>query len=593
MKMMKIMKVNNLIIFLLFALFGTSCEDYLDKAPEMDIKEEDVFKKFASFQGYIEDVYQCVPDVTLGLFAEMNWNFADDVLCTDANMLSRHFDAGNYWYWEDKRYSPFWGNASINSNDSQGIKGYWHHGWLGIRKANNALSHLNDLVTPTQEQRDLLEGQALFFRGYLHFEILRAWGGVAYVEKAFLPSDDMKLPRLSYIETANKITADLQKAAGLLPANWDETTVGQTTLGQNAGRVTKMAAYGYLGKNLLYAASPLMNGVTTGSYTYNEELCKEAANALYEVIKLADQGYCGLETWADYYKNFYTLTAEPPIGKEIIFNNPVYRKNKRWRYGDFSMTYLEGWGCYSSPTENYVENFGMANGLPIDEADSGYDHANPWVNRDPRFYYNILKDGDRMILAATETNPDAFAKLYTNGRHRNSQNSITGYGYKKYKDLLCNPVDNGWNNYTFECPNMRLADVYLMYAEAVNEAYGPTGKIPGGITALEAINIVRSRATVPGVDARFLTKDKFREIIRKERAVELAFEGHRWYDNRRQYISHLSEYREKYILEFPQNHSFFTKTLHTTIVFDKKHYWLPFSKNQVNNYMEFKQNPGW
>ncbi|MEA4935848.1 MAG: RagB/SusD family nutrient uptake outer membrane protein [Paludibacter sp.] len=579
---------------LLLTILAISCESYLDKAPEVNISEKDVFKKFNTFQGYLEDIYQCVPDETLGRSAEMNWNYADDVLCTDRNMLSRHFDAGDYWYWEDQNYSPFWGDISVNNNNSQGIKGYWQNGWYGIRKTNVVLAHLKDLVSPTQEERNLLAGQAYFFRGYLHFEILRAWGGVAYIDTVYYPSDNMKLPRLSYQETANKVTTDLRRAAELLPANWDETTVGKATLGSNAGRITKMAAYGYLGKNLLYAASPLMNGITTGNYVYNEEICKEAAVALLEVIKLADQGYCGLETWENYYKNFYTLKAEPPIGKEIIFNNPVYRSNKRWRYGDFSMTYLGGWGTYSSPTENYVENFGMANGLPIDEGDSGYNPQDPWTNRDPRFYYNILKDGDRMIVKANNTNPDAFAKLYVGGRHRDAQNSITGYGYTKFRNIVCNTVDDGWNSYTWECPNMRLADVYLMYAEAVNEAYGPTGSAPGGITAAEAVNIVRKRANVPNVDARFLIdKGKFREFLRKERAVELAFESHRWYDNRRQYIAHLPKYKEKYTLDFDQGHTYFKKTLHTTIIFDKKHYWLPFPKNQVNLYPEFKQNPGW
>lgn len=591
---MKMLNIKYLIALLGIITLCVACEEYLDKAPEVNISEQDVFKKFNSFQGYVEDIYQCVPDETLGLYAEMNWNFADDVLCTHSNTLSKHFDAGDYWHWETKACSNFMGDVTINSNNAEGVKGYWQSGWYGIRKTNVALSHLDDLVLSTQEERDLLEGQALFFRGYLHFEILRAWGGVAYIDKVYNPSDDMKLPRLSYLETANKISDDLQRAAELLPASWDETVVGKATLGANAGRVTKMAAYGYLGKNLLYAASPLMNGITTGNYVYNEEMCVDGAKALYEVIKLADLGYCGLETWDNYFKNFYTLKQEPPIGKEIIFNNPVYKVNKRWRYGDFSMTYLGGWGTYSSPTENYVENFGMANGLPIKESDSGYDPQNPWVNRDLRFYYNILKDGDKMIQGADNSNPDAYAKLYVGGRHRDAKNSITGYGYLKFKNIVCNSVDNGWNQYSFECPNMRLADIYLMYAEAVNEAFGPKGSIPGGITASEAVNIVRNRAGVPDVDDRFLTsKEKFREFIRQERAVELAFEGHRWYDNRRQYISHLPQYREKYVLNFDQNHSYFNKVLHTTIVFENKHYWLPFPKKQVNLYPEFKQNPGW
>jgi hypothetical protein len=337
-----------------------------------------------------------------------------------------------------------------------------------------------------------------------------------------------------------------------------------------------------------------MNGTVTGSFTYNEELCKEAANAFMEVFKLEAEGYCGLETWDNYKNIFYSLKNEFPIGQEILFNNPKYLVNKRWNYGDFTMTFLGSWPVFSSPTENYVENFGMANGLPIDEPDSGYDPQNPWENREPRFYYNILKDGDTLINSLAE-HPDKVAQLYVGGRHRDVQVSISGYGYMKFKDASCNMFDNGWNaGYQYECAQMRLADIYLMYAEAVNEAYGPTGSAPGGITAVEALNIIRQRAGVPDVDARFLgSKLDFRKIVQKDRAVEMAFEGHRWYDNRRLYIAHLPEHREKYRMDFDAEHTYFKKALHTTILFDMKHYWLPFPTDQVTLYTDFKQNPGW
>ncbi|MGV8094973.1 MAG: RagB/SusD family nutrient uptake outer membrane protein [Mangrovibacterium sp.] len=147
---------------------------------------------------------------------------------------------------------------------------------------------------------------------------------------------------------------------------------------------------------------------------------------------------------------------------------------------------------------------------------------------------------------------------------------------------------------TQESPHLRLAEVYLNYAEAVNEAYGPTGSIPGGITAAEALNIVRNRAGVPDVDARYLNdKAAFREIARQERAVELCFEGHRWNDLRRWHIAHLLKYREKYHLEFDKEYTYFKKVLDVTTVHDEKHYWLPFEVAQVNMYPEFKQNPGW
>lgn len=578
-------------------LVTTSCEEYLDQAPEATITEDDVFSKFVTFQGYMEDIYQCVVDETLGTDAHTNWNFSDDVWEDRSDALSSLFDQGNYMSWTHWKSSQFWGDLRFPNNNTTGAKGkkgYWQSGWYGIRKANTALRNLEKLTSGTQEERDLIAGQAYFFRAYLHFEIMRSWGGVAYIDTVFSPTDEIRLPRLSYRETALKAAADLRKAAQLLPASWDETTAGQATAGQNAGRVTKGAAYGYLGKNLLYAASPLMNGVSTGNYTYDEALCAEAAEAFNEVIKLANQGYHGLETWADYHKNFYTLVREIPLGKEIIFNNPIYMY-KRWNYGEHTLQVMGGWGMYASPTANYVENFGMANGLPIGEPDSGYDPMKPWDNREPRFYYNIVKGGDRLVENESKAPLDAFAEFHVGGRHRNPNNSISGYGHKKFKPPIANKFDNGWGgNFFYECPQMRLADVYLMYAEAANEAFGPGGGVAGGLTATQAVNIVRNRATVPDLDARFVnSKENLREAIRVERAVELAFESHRWFDLRRWYVSHLPQYREKYELEYDKQQTYFKKTLKSTIVFEDKHYWLPFAVGQVTLYPEFKQNPGW
>jgi hypothetical protein len=591
---------KNIIKYLVTLISGviltTSCEDYLSKAPEVNITDKDVFSKFLSFQGYMEDVYQCIVDPTIGMMGPMNYNFSDDVLLNPTiQYTSPQFDIGNYWFWQNSSSSIFTGSVGAQSNSND--KGFWQSGWYGIRLSNIALSNLSKMANGTQEEKNLIEGQALFFRGYLHFEILRSWGGIPYVDVALAPNDKMNLPRLSYKATAEKITADLQKAASLLPASWDETTTGQTTLGQNTGRITKGAAYGILGKNLLYAASPLMNAQETGDYSYNTDLCKQAAKALYEVIKLADQGYHGLENWAHYSDNFYSTDASVvPRGKEIVFANPIYRRKPSGSTGgEHVLMQFGGWSVFAGPTENYIENFGMANGLPINAAGSGYNPNDPWTGRDPRFYYSVLKDGDRQIR--DKINEDTWFRSYVGGRHRSNDNTMTGYGVKKFKDITYNSYDGLWGSFTFEVPQLRLADIYLMYAEAANEAYGPTtvpGDIPGGLTAAQAVNKVRTRANVPDVDARFLgDKESFREIVRQERAVELAFESHRWFDVRRWHVGHLLKYREKYTIEFDQNHTYFRKKLWSTILFEDKHYWLPFPVDQVTLYPEFKQNPGW
>ena len=244
----------------------------------------------------------------------------------------------------------------------------------------------------------------------------------------------------------------------------------------------------------------------------------------------------------------------------------------------------------------------MANGSPIQLKglgvipDSGYDPMDPWKDRDPRFYYNILIDREQIV--ESDDAPRKNAELYVGGADRSAGSSVSGYGYKKFHHKRRNKYDDGWQtSFYSQCPQMRLADVYLMYAEAVNEAYGPDivpSDIPGGLTAVQAINIVRARAGVPNVESTFTTnEDLFREIIRQERCVELAFESHRWYDLRRWYIAHEKEYKELYSLDFDKEHTYFKKTLYQTKTFEMKHYWLPFDNSQVSVYPEFYQNPGW
>ena len=613
-------------------LLATSCTEYLNVAPQINITDADVFGTFKKFQGFMEDCYQCVVDPTLGgAGAECNWNYGLDegiMSGDDQRMLNTAFEKGNYNAWTQSNYSMFAGTTSTPGNTSSG-KGYWANGWFGIRKANLAIKNIGLLVNGTQEERDIILGQAYFFRAYFHYEILRNWGHIAYIDTVWNASDAITPLPLTYKECAARIDADLRKAVPLLPANWDATVVGQQTSTKNAIRVTKGAAWAVIGLNALYAGSPLMSQDATSpnnpdSTKYDTDQCKVAAEAYGEVLKLAVNSVAGgtgeggydLEQWKDYHYNFWSLNSTTQTGKEVVWTYPN-TQSKRWNYGDMFFNQMGAWGTYMSPTQNYVENFGMKNGLPLADAGSGYNPSNPWINRDPRFNYNIVVDGDRLVI-----NPPASAVQYTwvemfiGGYQRNSSNSVTGYGYKKFYGRGCNGYDGKWGgNFYYDVPIERLAGVLLEYAEVVNEAYGPTGKsLNCPLTAIDAVNKVRNRVMVgpytnvnpdlydfqvggtalPSVDPKYTaSKTVFREIIRKERAVELAFESKRWFDARRWGVANALKYREKYELQYDKAHTYFTKVLNVTSVFEPKHWWLPFKTKDAALYPEFKQNPGW
>lgn len=584
-----------IVYFLFLALLMPSCEDYLDKTIKADISEADVFTTYDKFQGYVETMYDDIVDPihkAMGSFAE--FNNGDDIVPTRV----MGWIEGDYFKLIGNNVSQYYNSAATrcsgtwSGNSAVRQQAIWQNSWFGIRAANITLAHLNDLVGATDEQKNLIAGQAYFFRGYFHWELMKAWGNIPFIDTVFTADDEMKVPQKGLYVTAEKIVQDLQKAADLLPENWDQTVVGAKTPGQNSKRANKGMALANAAECLLYCGSPLFNGVETGNYTYNTAYCQRAAEAAWRVLEIAGHGVYGLEPWATYKNNFYAKNSKFPFTKEIIFNGPN-RGDCRYFTSSFTFGHIGTDAWYSAPTQNYVELFETDKGLPITDPASGFNPVDPWNKRDPRFRYNILVDKDRQVTSIADAR--AFVELYIGGRERTAICSLTGFGYRKYWDETLNVFDNGWNNYTYSVPKIRLAEIYLIYAEAANEAYGPTGKDPNAnLTAVEAVNLVRARANMPGVDVKFLgSKEAFRDRIWNERAVELAYENKRWYDLRRWHVHHLPKYKELYELQFDKNHTFYNKVLFKTIQFSEQHYWLPFPSNQVTLYPGWKQNPGW
>lgn len=608
-----------------------SCEQYLDVSADTQISETEAFKNFTKFQGFTEELYQCIPDFTNGYWTN-SWNWGEDEIQSSARDF--HFvckiDNGNLWGWQSEfdGWQAGWMNRSkgnMKTDNDRMHKDLWTLGWYGIRKANIGLANIDKLKDATQEEKDMIKGQLLFFRGWFHFQFMQYFGGLPYIDTV-LPSDQpLTLPRLSYAECAEKAAADFRMAADLLPSNWDNTTVGKRTFGKNALRINKIMALGYLGKNYLWAGSPLMNKASTGSATYNTEFCKKAAKAFAELLANTESSsQYTLLPFANYSDNFYTTGKNwaIPGGSEAIFRGPYWGANSsNWgtsKQYQPSPVLADG-DVKFLPTANYVDNYGMANGLPITnitqtDAESGYDPTHPWQGRDPRFYNDIVYDGVKCVKGTLPANieSDRYANLFTGGSYRNiSTGSRTGYLLYKFIPITANKYDGGYDwgsNLNIHIPWMRLADIYLMYAESAAVAYNsPTGKDPSySRTAVDAINVVRDRAGVGHVATKFLgSVDSFMNEVRRERAVELAFEGHRFNDLRRWMLFIQSPYTLKKSIEFDRDASFNAANPKTNKVlnirekvilernFSEKHYWLPLKNADVSMYLEFAQNPGW
>ena len=647
MKMMNIYKKGVMGVMSLMGVMGVmglaSCTDYLDKEERSIIDASQSYLNFRNFQGFVEELYTAMPIMT-GHQYHSAWNFGEDDYWEpqESRQLPNAIDQGNYWGWNECFYSYFKEKqGGMNTGTPERMisdvstKGYLYGlCWFGIRKANIGIANLDKLVDATQEEKNLIAGQLYFFRAWNHFMLMQYWGGLPYIDVVLDANSVFNLPRLNYQATAEKAAEDFQKAADLLPIDWDQTAAGKATLGKNAVRINKVMALAYKGKDLLWAGSPMMNQESTGNATYNADFCKRAADAFAEALKICEEtGRYELADWDHYQEIFYTYKQNKLNGlKEVLFwENMATCHIGVWRWNlvnDWRPPLINNSGIKCYPAANYTDYFGMANGLPIPDitkpdAASGYNPEYPYKDRDPRFYYNFIYDAVKTVLDGSKILKDGlpdehkqYASLYEGGLYRTDTPSkcvFTGYMNKKFTSQYMNDFDDYKEGTVLVMPLMRLADVYLMYAESAAAGYGSATASASGysLSAVGAIDKVRARAGVAGVDSKFLgSVDDFMSEVRRERAVELSFEGHRFTDLRRWLLLDKAPYNKKTAVYFDraadqsdkeryanpkENH---VLNLREVVLTERKytlpkHNWFPFPQKDVQMYPEFAQNPGW
>ncbi len=631
---------------ILFMIFGlVSCESYLDKEPASTISDVEAFKNFTNFQGFVEEIYNCIPDKEKNDWTA-SWNWGDDeVFNLEGSWhMTNQVDLGNFWAWQNGG-GNWLDKSNVNpTSNNKFDHALWPHAWYCIRKANMGLENLDKLTVATQEEKDLIAGQLYFFRAWWHFELMQYFGGLPYIDRVFSATEKLTLPRLSYAECADKAGADFKKAAELLPINWDNTKVGANTKGKNQLRLNKIMALGYLGKNYLWAGSPLMkNGAQTGgakTYDYDATYCAKAAEAFGELLTLVEGGqtqYALAEyKYKDIYNHvkadgattrfadlFYTTGQNwlMPGSVEAIFRGPSTDYNgSNWNttktFGPKVQGLVEHDNIIHQPTANYVNFYGMANGLPLNDPQSGFDPNYPFKNRDPRFYHDIVFDGFKYVNSTMPAEMEylRYCGLYTGGAMRSEASaSKTGYFIQKLVPHTANKYDGLYNwsgNLHTYLPYMRLGDIYLMYAEACAAVGGASAKSTNfAKTAEAAINTLRDRVSAGHVNAKYTAeRTKFIDEVRRERAVELSFEGFRFNDLQRWLLLTEYPYNVKTSHEFDrvENDNFFKtndprnarvsnlrEKVIVTRLFGTKHYWFPLKVKDISIYPEFGQNPGW
>lgn len=421
--------------------------------------------------------------------------------------------------------------------------------------------------------------EARFLRAFYYFELVKRYGGVAIIKETLpLNADFSSLKRNTLEECVQFIVDECDSVSvnGALPTVYSNT--------DNLGRATKGAALALKSRVLLYAASDLYNSPEMWTQGYaNAELIslpsgdrkkrwEAAAKAAKAVIDLTEANY-GLE-------NDYTIIGKTFNSKEMIFVRRA-TANGDFERTNFPVGLAVGRGSVN-PTQNMVDAYEMKDGSAFDWSNPS--HAqNPYYNRDPRLGFSIFHNESLF-------NKVTLLEIYEGGQHGKgvANATATGYYIRKFVDESLDLVQGRTSVHSWVF--FRIAEIYLNYAEALNESD------PGNANILTYANKTRQRT---GVNMPLITETEqgaARERIRKERQVELAFEGHRLWDTRRWMTATSDLSKDVYGVEcqYKDYEFIYNRIKVENRVFEPKMYFYPIPQSLLfTTGNQWVQNPLW
>ncbi|MGV8134878.1 MAG: RagB/SusD family nutrient uptake outer membrane protein [Mangrovibacterium sp.] len=521
-----------IIIFVFIIICFNNCTDKLEITPDGRITLDDVWSDPDETEAYLNTCYSYQ-------FAEGMcyywWSYLDSF--SDA-----YYDSGvtlgvrtSDWYngAMTTTYDPL-----ARSIDSwQPWCGYMFlQYWEAIRHVNTFLQNIENAAVDSESKRARMKAEAMVLRDFYYFELCRKYGPLPFLSKPVAFDIDVSTLNRpdTFQQVADSIAKDVDQVLNVEELPWRITTSSERA------RFTKAIAVTLKSRAQLYAASPLWNSSNDADcWEKALEYSKEAVELLtangYELYYSQSLG----EESFDKYFFLQTDLSKDPTDKETIMENASATS----LYNGL-VTFLNGFPSRDDdgeagacPTQELVDAFDMQNtGLPIinpanrynDEdhlqpnyvEGSGYDSENPYEGRDPRFYASVLYNGaycpgPGVYVASYEGGPDAI-------RYDNRY-TLTGYYQKKYIDESV-PTNTASGGYW---KKMRLAELYLNWAEAENEVNGPTQQV------YDILKVIRDRVNMPNIKSGISDKAEMRAYIQKERLTEFCLEGQRFWDVRR------------------------------------------------------------
>lgn len=540
----------------------SSCNGFLDREEDSFIDKTATFDSYNRTKQYLTYAYTLLPD-GLNRFSReaMLASATDDAEFAIESAEIQQFNNGSW-------------NALNNPDD------VWNRYFSGISKCCTLLEntdHVNLDISRLDPDKQveyanslkdirMWRAEARFLRAYFHFELLKRYGPIPIVTSTLSINGNYEnTPRPTMKEVVDFIAKECDIAADTF-----ELTPWRN-VNDAFGRATKGAALALKSRLLLYAASPLyvdFGDTNEANKPTDVALWKSAADAAKAVIDLNQ--YELASSYADLFKNDFQ-------NKEYIFVRR-YAANSDFEKSNFPVSFGGQGG--TNPSQNLVDDYEMLDGTPFDWNDPAK-AAQPFENRDARLGATILMNMAPFKGKKVATYPEGA------DASPNPNATKTGYYLRKFLNEDVN-IQTGGSSSGHVVPLFRLAEIYLNYAEALNEC-DPTNP-----DIALYLNKVRNRASLPNVSA--LSQEQMRAVIQHERRVELAFEEHRSWDVRRWKIASSTlgaPLMGVQIERKPLGGYTYMPVKVEQRVFQPKMHWYPIPQSEVLKLKQWKQNNGW
>lgn len=540
-----------------------SCNDFLDREEDSFIDKTATFDSYNRTKQYLTYAYSLLPEGLNRFSGGALLGAATDDACFAIESSNiQQFNNGSW-------------NA-LNNPDN-----VWDRYFAGIAKCCTLLensNHINldisrlDPAKRVEYENNLKDirmwrAEAHFLRAYFNFELLKRYGPIPIIKSTLdINKDYSDTPRPTMKEVVEFIANDCDIAADSL-----ELTPWRN-MNDAFGRATKGAALALKSRLLLYAASPLyvdFGDVDEANKPSDATLWKAAADAAKAVIDLNQ--YELAPAYDDLFKNDFQ-------NKEYIFVRR-YPSNSDFEKSNFPVSYGGKGG--TNPSQNLIDDYEMLDGTAFDWSDP-VKAAHPFENRDERLLATVLMNGVLFKGKRIATYPGGADAM------PNPNATKTGYYLRKFLNENVN-IQTGGGSDGHVVPLFRLAEIYLNYAEALNE-YDPTNP-----DIAVYLNKIRERVSLPDVPSG-LTQEQMRTLIHHERRVELAFEEHRFWDVRRWKVASSTlgaPVKGVKITQDDAGNFTYSPVQVEQRVFQPKMYWYPIPQSEVLKLHHWEQNKGW